>query len=1691
MGEMHALALRVAARYKEKKKVKSQDGGETTVYVYSERQVADRNRKKAERVEKLRKSIDKLRKQVTKDLKSKDPKTRASALAVGLMDHTYERIGNDGSAKEGHFGVTTWKADQVKFTGGKATITYVGKSGVKHTKEVTDRKLVKAMKDACKDREKNCVVVDASATQVNAYLKPFDITAKDIRGFHANQEMKEQLRLVRKGKLPEDSKEREKKLKDEFKKALELAAKAVGHEPSTLKSQYLVPGLEEDYLKDGTISEAHSKKSFHRVASEGTSMEGRIYMAAQTAPTLVAWPVDVWQALAPNLFKLAAQMVDMPVDRPRVEGMAFPEHMFATLWYEDANGNRLPDTDERDALWRPPGAYMQNSEFPTVLHHRVLKLNPDGSSTQLLHGEKSWPADLVNAMVRSQEWDVADAIMVAAKSCERCLNVLLNRYLGQGYNFGSDEYWQAGTRCSMCEHIDNSPEAEFWPKQATKSDAEKEDENVQKMLRKEPKKKPPRYDLRNNRTLEEEDEDLEGLGGGEKGDRDLSLNYKRVAFQWMALPRGPSATRVAFWKQAQPPAATKPKEQKQRTPGEVWQTARGNWRGMNQQGTQKSFRQRAQAENFAKGRHERYGEQIQSGQQLKDGDMLAVKGKSGNWIPVQVLEHTDKGVRLQRADPKTGQTSGKVFNVTDDMLKVTDTRMVRPAQEAEPGAPEAPEGPEGKKEEAPKADKYKAKIKALTQERKKLEKARDKLKQKLEGAPDTDTEGHQAKIDEHEDAIVELEDSIEELTKRKTEAGKKAKKLQKQLESAKAKYDEQVAKGTADSGYGQLLKQETLSVAKELHQAKKDAVDAKAEIDHAKAKRRERQKEIKQLKKQMEEGGDPEKLKAQIAEHEEKIKDLDESIGDYKDFLETQKAKPKAEPKAPAPAAPGQQPETPFTPPKPKAEAPAGGEPPQPPEEPPEDPEEKKKRERAERKKKQQQRQKRVREGLREAQEIVSDLLGADSNFPSEYKKGIEVALDSLDEDGQAKFALALENTLGQLKEVDPGGKKARQIANRAMAFEDYDAETDPHKLAKRIAEAAWARSVVANPMKVGGEAVGGKEMTEEASLRRKRQAFDHFRDLHPRLRMLAAKKLNEAIKGLPEKSNRRKELEALLGGASLAHIVETGQELPGRPQPSKGTAALVQKLAEQGNIDVMLQGEDDFYSRDSMTRVKEALETMKPDEIADLVTHGNPKHPYANLAKMVRSSKTPDSYRQFLGEFLSKTFLNDMWGDRLVRDGMTLAGHADAESPDVRAGVMDEAKEGGGRAMERALDAMARASDSMSQGKQPNPRDEGIFRRLLGPQGLRQSAKNLLGLVTRKFKNFVSPARAAMQNYAETGNEDVLRGDIRPHPDEFHESIRERIPSQEAQQKADEEHGRGDWWRTEADNWRAINKRDVPKTFKEESDAERWAHGPPYDRDSVEKEKARRQKKEEFEAAKTQKMKREDLGPAAGDTAEEIARSLKEWAEGKSKPPQSTKLRELQRSLAESGRTEEPSDREMRLRHMLVDEHVADMQKRHGLSDANAREYRDKLREAVQDTKTWREFVDALAESRKSRGPEKSKPEAQAKGKSLKDRLEKLKRVRDEAKRRLNKLKPDQRKQVEKKLKKLDDAISKLERQQAEAEPEGFSADFNIPVEERGPTRFAADPEAAMARRIAFRWSAIRGNASPVRVAHRYHRAS
>lgn len=64
----------------------------------------------------------------------------------------------------------------------------------------------------------------------------------------------------------------------------------------------------------------------------------------------------------------------------------------------------------------------------------------------------SWSEDLVLAMVHSGDYNLYQAIIIAGKSCERCMNVLAHKYnLDWGYPELSEEWKKVNCACVFCK----------------------------------------------------------------------------------------------------------------------------------------------------------------------------------------------------------------------------------------------------------------------------------------------------------------------------------------------------------------------------------------------------------------------------------------------------------------------------------------------------------------------------------------------------------------------------------------------------------------------------------------------------------------------------------------------------------------------------------------------------------------------------------------------------------------------------------------------------------------------------------------------------------------------------------------------------------------------------------------------------------------------------------------------------------------------------------------------------------------------------------------------------------------------------------------------------------------------------------------------------------------------------------------
>ena len=1520
--KLEAIEKHAKSRYKSKKKVKTKDGDEMTVYEYSDRQVADRNRKKAERVENLRKQMKKLQTKVRSDVNSDDEKTRDLALAVGLMDETFERIGNDGSAKEGHFGVTTWRVKHVKFSKGSATITYVGKSGVDQKKKITNSRIVSALKKACKDKKPEDRVLNVSASEVNAYLKPLDITAKDIRGFHANREMKDQLRKVRKGKLPEDKKERDKKLKDEFKKALEETAKSVGHEPSTLRSQYLVPGLEDDYMKDGTISESHTRKAadLAKVAASGTDFERKILAHARVAPTFVGQDRRWWLRNAPNIYRVARENERA---RPYIEGLRFPPEMFAVIWFEDSDGKNLgePNYYADSPPEGPEGSQYMHSQFPCQLTETILKLNEDGSSEPVMEGNSTYPNDLVTAMVRSKEWDVADAVMVAGQSCSRCLNVLCNRYLGEeeGFPFDSEEYWEHGTECRMCRHIQNpnqkkatpsyedyvqrkrreggrplprdrwealvmggspeedppsredwnerrksmverhgldkfytgyspdnrhlsvdlisvpkdrrgqggataamketldwadqngvtvtlSPTSEFgaskkrlekWyagmgfvpnkgrnkdfrftdsmlrtpqTRTATKSEAERDDEAVEKMLRKEPKKKPPRYDLRDNRTLDEEEE--ENLGGGDKGDRDLSMKWNkvghRVAFRWLAIPTKPSAVKLAYQHliaeaQTQAPPSGGGGAGQEAPKFEEWVKEK-RWPSKAENappGAEIGFEGlKKQDPEAAKKVREEYKRQFPGA-----GDDEGGKKEKGDEEPKQRTRE-DIDADLESARNDVDELEDSIEGLQDQIKEHKRNIEKLKAKRKQPKL-----DPEARKEKIQgRIDQEKAKMRETVSKMKPLGKEIDELEDRQEELADgikgqkkviKDSKKILKQIGEDHPQAAQVKEAISDARKKIREAegdlddvkeGLKSKKSEyKSLRSAgkdaaktvkflEGKLDEPQAPDDDDPK--EKLKEAISDARKKIREAEGDLDDVKERLKSKKSEYKSLQsagkdaaKTVKFLEGKLDEPQAPDEddPKEQLKEERRKLEDAEDDLKEKKEDLKAGKQRVddlKAERKDPTGA----------------------------------------KRQQADAQKKE--RDKRVREAITKTTKSMESMMGKGSGLPRALKERVADQINGFSEDEMEQFALEFDSTLKKLVDQDPTSEDAVITAN-GMAKSGYSTEglSSPEDLAERMAQIAYTRNVVANPMIAGGTPVGQTDMDESTYSARAFDGFNQFKNLNGILRREAASRIADELRGLDPETDRATELKGILAGINMAQIADTGEALPGQQQPSKGSAALIRQMVEMGHAETMLKPSEDVFSEVGRAAMRNALNNMTDEEVADFIIGDDPNQPFAQLRDLIKTPGPRGSeFKQLMKSFLIEDWMIDIWGDRAARDVMEAAGEPDWDDPEKRAQILEEAKANGGPGRQKAFDAMMRVDEARKRGERPDPNDEQLVQDMLGEGGgaLVEGAKSILNTLKEKFNKFVvSPATAVLKNFTEMGDASVLETETLPHADE------------------------------------------------------------------------------------------------------------------------------------------------------------------------------------------------------------------------------------------------------------------------------------------------------------------------------------
>jgi DNA topoisomerase-1 len=221
-------------------------------------------------------ALPNIRQQVEQDLSLPGmPRRKILAAVVRLMETTFIRVGNEEYARENHsYGLTTMRNHHVQVDGATITFKFQGKSGIRHTVDIQDRRLARIIQ-RCQDipgyelfqyidSEGQHHSIDSA--DVNEYLREIsheDFTAKDFRTWAGTL-----LASIALQELAAFNSETE--AKKNIVQVIKTVAARLGNTPSVCRKCYVHPGLLECYLS-GAIARTFKNSAKRRPADDDFS----------------------------------------------------------------------------------------------------------------------------------------------------------------------------------------------------------------------------------------------------------------------------------------------------------------------------------------------------------------------------------------------------------------------------------------------------------------------------------------------------------------------------------------------------------------------------------------------------------------------------------------------------------------------------------------------------------------------------------------------------------------------------------------------------------------------------------------------------------------------------------------------------------------------------------------------------------------------------------------------------------------------------------------------------------------------------------------------------------------------------------------------------------------------------------------------------------------------------------------------------------------------------------------------------------------------------------------------------------------------------------------------------------------------------------------------------------------------------
>ncbi|MDB4965500.1 MAG: topoisomerase [Myxococcales bacterium] len=236
-------------------------------YRYHERWREKRDETKYDKMLMFGYTLPLVRARIDTDLKRTGlPREKVLATVVRLLETTLIRVGNEEYARTNKsFGLTTLRNKHVDIDGARLRFEFRGKSGVKHSVSVQDRRLARVVR-RCQDLpghelfqffDDDGELRPIASQDVNDYLKQItnqDITAKDFRTWNGTVLAAAALREAMQAGGP---RARSKRV---VTRCIDQVAQRLGNTKTVCRKCYVHPAVIESYL-DGTLDEALAVKA--------------------------------------------------------------------------------------------------------------------------------------------------------------------------------------------------------------------------------------------------------------------------------------------------------------------------------------------------------------------------------------------------------------------------------------------------------------------------------------------------------------------------------------------------------------------------------------------------------------------------------------------------------------------------------------------------------------------------------------------------------------------------------------------------------------------------------------------------------------------------------------------------------------------------------------------------------------------------------------------------------------------------------------------------------------------------------------------------------------------------------------------------------------------------------------------------------------------------------------------------------------------------------------------------------------------------------------------------------------------------------------------------------------------------------------------------------------------------------------